>query len=114
MNHMEKTEKNLTVCCFSNNKLWITRDLKVLLNKEESFRSRDRDKQRQVQRELREKLLQKIIIIKRYVPMSRASPAAPCSKRMPMELFCQIKELCAPFGKKGTTFTRWLWESQMT
>ncbi|KAK0154383.1 hypothetical protein N1851_003537 [Merluccius polli] len=43
-----------TVQCFSNNKPWITSDLKALLNKKKkAFRSGDREEQRRVQHELR-------------------------------------------------------------
>ena len=46
-----------TVQCFSNNKPWITSDLKALLNKKKrAFRSGDRQEQRRVQHELREML----------------------------------------------------------
>ncbi|XP_027869613.1 uncharacterized protein LOC114142475 [Xiphophorus couchianus] len=46
-----------TVRCFSNNKPWITSDLKALLNKKKmAFRSGDKEEQRRVQRELRETL----------------------------------------------------------
>ena len=43
--------------CFSNNKLWITSELKALLNKNKmAFRSGDKEEQRGVQHELREAL----------------------------------------------------------
>ena len=46
-----------TVHCFSNNKQWITSDLKALLNKKKkAFRSGDKEEQRRVQHELREML----------------------------------------------------------
>ena len=46
-----------TVHCFSNNKNWITSDLKALLNKKKmAFRSGDREELRGVQPELREAL----------------------------------------------------------
>ncbi|KAK0141851.1 hypothetical protein N1851_020482 [Merluccius polli] len=46
-----------TVHCFSNNKPWITSDLKALLNKrKKAFRSGDREEQRRVQHKLREML----------------------------------------------------------
>ncbi|KAI3358284.1 hypothetical protein L3Q82_003282 [Scortum barcoo] len=46
-----------TVHCFSNNKPWITRDLKALLNKKKrAFRAGDREEQRRVQHELRDML----------------------------------------------------------
>ena len=46
-----------TVHCSSNNKPWITSDLKALLNKKKrAFRSGDRQEQRRVQHELREML----------------------------------------------------------
>ncbi|KAK0147905.1 hypothetical protein N1851_012366 [Merluccius polli] len=46
-----------TVHCFSNNKPWITSDLKALLNKKKkAFRSGDSEEQRRVQHELREML----------------------------------------------------------
>ncbi|KAK0145656.1 hypothetical protein N1851_015437 [Merluccius polli] len=45
-----------TVHCFSNNKPWITSDLKALPNKKKAFRSGDREEQRRVQQELREML----------------------------------------------------------
>ena len=46
-----------TVHCFSNNKPWITSDLKALLNKKKrAFGSGDRVEQRRVQHELREML----------------------------------------------------------
>jgi len=45
--------------------------------------------------------------------MSHVSPAAPCSRRMPTELFCMVKESCAPPGKWKTSFIRWFRESQM-
>ncbi|KAI3359074.1 hypothetical protein L3Q82_002565 [Scortum barcoo] len=46
-----------TVHCFPNNKPWITRDLKALLNKKKmAFRAGDREEQRRVQHELRDML----------------------------------------------------------
>ena len=46
-----------TVRCFSNNKPWITSDLKALLNeKKRAFRSGDREEQRRVQHRLRDML----------------------------------------------------------
>ena len=46
-----------TIHCFPNNKPWITRDLKDLLNKKKrAFRSGDREELRRVQRDLRVKL----------------------------------------------------------
>ncbi|KAI3359123.1 hypothetical protein L3Q82_002667 [Scortum barcoo] len=46
-----------TVHCFSNNKPWITRDLKALLNKKKrAFRAGDREEQRRVQHKLRDML----------------------------------------------------------
>jgi len=46
-----------TVRCFPNNKPWITRDLKALLNmKKAAFRSGDRDELRRAQRNLKVKL----------------------------------------------------------
>lgn len=46
-----------TVACFSNNKPWITSDLKALLNeKKRAFRSGDREEQRRVQHRLRDML----------------------------------------------------------
>lgn len=45
------------VCCFPNNKPWITSDLKVLLSKRKNtFRSGERDEGRRVQYDLRVKL----------------------------------------------------------
>lgn len=44
-----------TVCCFPNNKPWINRDMKMLLNKKQAFRSGNKD---QLKRELRIKLRQ--------------------------------------------------------
>ena len=49
----------VTVCCFPNNKPWVTRDIKVLLNeKKKAFRDGDRKQMRRVQRELKERIQQ--------------------------------------------------------
>lgn len=46
-----------SVCCFPNNKAWITSDLKALLNeKRRIFRSGNKDKLRKIQCELNEGL----------------------------------------------------------
>ena len=49
----------VTVRCFPNNKLWVTRDIKVLLNeKKRAFRDGDREQMRRVQREVKERIQQ--------------------------------------------------------
>ena len=49
----------VTVRCFPNNKPWVTRDIKVLLNeKKRAFRDRDREQMRRVQRRLKERIQQ--------------------------------------------------------
>ena len=49
----------VTVRCFPNNKPWVTRDIKVLLNeKKRAFRDRDREQMRRVQRKLKERIQQ--------------------------------------------------------
>ena len=50
---------SVTVRCFPNNKPWVTRDIKVLLNeKKRAFRVGDREQLRRVQRELKERIQQ--------------------------------------------------------
>ena len=54
---LENTVPTRKVQCFSNNKLWITPDIKVLLKeKKGAFKSGDREKLKTVQRELRRKI----------------------------------------------------------
>ena len=46
-----------TVCCFPNNKPWITSDIKAILNqKKEAFRDGDKVQLKQVQHELKRRL----------------------------------------------------------
>lgn len=46
--------------------------------------------------------------------MSHASPAAPCFRYIPTELFCKMWESCTPPRKWETTVRRWFWELQMS
>ena len=63
-----------------------------------------------------------LLIPHRYLPISNASPASPCSRCTPTELFGKMQESCAPPGKHHrdnieqvvlgvteTTLSRWFW-----
>ena len=56
---MDSVFPTVTVRCFPNNKLWVTRDIKVLLNeKKRAFRDGYREQIGRVQRELKKRIQQ--------------------------------------------------------